>query len=54
MFALPNSGHLEFGFVPADHDVEGKPALPHVVSGDHLLGCDHRIEQRRMDSAENG
>ena len=46
--ALLDAEHVELAFVPADHDVEPEAALADVVGGDHFLGRDHRIEDRRV------
>ena len=52
--ALLDAEHLEFALVPADHDVEPEATLADVVGGDHLLGRDDRMKQRRMHRAEHG
>ena len=51
--ALLDAEHLELALVPADDDVEAEAALADVIGGDHLLGCDHGIEERRMHGAEH-
>ena len=53
MLALLHAEHLELAFVPAGHKVEPEAAVTDVVGGDHLLGGDQRMEQRRVHGAEH-
>ena len=53
MRALLDTEHVELALVPADHDIQPKAALADVIGRDHFLGCDHRIENRRVDRAEH-
>ena len=54
VLALLDAEHLELVLVPADHDVQPEAAFADVVGGDHLLGRDDRMEQRRVHGAEHG
>ena len=54
VLALLDAEHLELALVPADHDVEPEAAFADVVGGDHLLGRDDRMKQRRVHGAEHG
>ena len=53
MLALLHAEHLELAFVPAGDDVEAEASGADLVGGDHLLGCDDRVEQRRVDRAKH-
>ncbi len=54
MIALLDAEHLELALVPADDDVQAEPPLADMIGGDHFLGGDHGVEQRRMHGAEHG
>ena len=54
VLALLDAEHVELALVPADHDVEPEAALADVVGGDHFLGGDDGIEDRRVHGAEHG
>ena len=54
MIALLDAEHLELALVPADHDVEPEPTFADVIGGHHLLGGNHRVEQRRVHGSETG
>ena len=53
MFTLRNAKHGEFAFIPAGHEVQSKASAADVVSSDHLLGGDQRVEQRSMHGPED-
>jgi hypothetical protein len=48
MIALLDAEHLELVLVPANHEIKPKRAFADVIGGDEFLGCDQRVEQRRV------
>jgi hypothetical protein len=53
MRALRHAEHLEFALVPAGDDVQAEAALADMIGGDHFLGGDQGMEQRRVHGAED-
>jgi hypothetical protein len=53
MRALRHAEHLEFALVPAGDDVQAEAALADMIGGDHFLGGDQGMEQRRVYGAED-
>jgi hypothetical protein len=52
MGALLDPEHIELALIPADDDIEAEAALADVIGGDHLLGGNHRIKDRRVHGTE--
>ncbi len=53
VLALLHAEHLKLALVPTHDDVEPEATRADMVGCDHLLGGDHRIEQRRVHGPEH-
>ena len=53
MVTLRHAEHLKLALVPAGDDVQAEAALADMIGGDHFLGGDQGMEQRRVHGAED-